>query len=120
MPGQRLDKWLWCVRLVRTRTAAVRLIEAGKVRINGARAAKPSQTLRAGDVVTATAGRLYVLRVEAEAARRGPAGVASTLYSDLTPPAPPKAALPRADARLGPRPTKRARRRYEAIEAERE
>jgi ribosome-associated heat shock protein Hsp15 len=38
MLGQRLDKWLWCARLVRTRTLAARLIEAGKVRINGERA----------------------------------------------------------------------------------
>ena len=31
MPGQRLDKWLWCARLAKTRTGAARLIEAGKV-----------------------------------------------------------------------------------------
>ncbi len=120
MPGQRLDKWLWCARLVKTRTAAARLIEAGKVRINGTRAAKPSQLLRAGDVVTATAGRLYVVRVEAEAARRGPASEARTLYHDLTPPMVATASLSRFAGRLGPRPTKRARRRYEAIEAEQE
>jgi len=35
MPGQRLDKWLWCARLAKTRTGAARLIEAGKIRING-------------------------------------------------------------------------------------
>ena len=35
MQGQRLDKWLWCARLAKTRTGAARLIEDGKVRVNG-------------------------------------------------------------------------------------
>jgi ribosome-associated heat shock protein Hsp15 len=120
MPGQRLDKWLWCARLVKTRTSAAKLIEAGKVRVNGARILKPSHSLHPGDVVTATAGRLWVVRVETEAGRRGPASEARTLYTDLTPPAPPKAPPARIDAHAGPRPTKRARRRYDAIEAEKE
>jgi ribosome-associated heat shock protein Hsp15 len=53
MPGQRLDKWLWCARLAKTRTGAARLIEAGKVRVNGDRALKSSRLVQAGDVVTA-------------------------------------------------------------------
>ena len=119
MAGQRLDKWLWCARLVRTRTSAARLIEAGKVRVNGSRTIKPSRTLHLGDVVTATAARLFVVRVEGLAERRGPANEAKSLYSDLTPP-PQKIAQPRIEAHSGLRPTKRARRRYEAIEAEKE
>ena len=86
MQGQRLDKWLWCARLVKTRTLAARLIEAGKIRINGERTLKVSRPVRAGDVVTgisAGAGRLFVVRVVGEAARRGPATVARTLYEDL-------------------------------------
>ena len=59
MPGQRLDKWLWCARLAKTRTGAARLIEAGKVRVNGDRALKSSRLVQAGDVVTAAfLGRL--------------------------------------------------------------
>ena len=88
MSGQRLDKWLWCARLVKTRTLAARLIEAGKVRINGVRTQKVSRSVRAGDVVTgitAGAGRLFVVRVAGEAERRGPAAVARTLDEDLTP-----------------------------------
>ena len=118
MQGQRLDKWLWCARLVRTRTLAARLIEAGKVRINGVRTLKVSRSVRAGDVVTgvsANAGRLFVVRVAGEAERRGPAAIARSLYEDLTPETPAPASNV---ARSGPRPTKRDRRRLDAIKAE--
>ena len=64
MPGQRLDKWLWCARLSKTRSGAARLIEAGKVRINGERVLKSSRLVQAGDVVTLAAlGRLAVVRM---------------------------------------------------------
>jgi ribosome-associated heat shock protein Hsp15 len=118
MLGQRLDKWLWCARLVRTRTLAERLIEAGKVRINGERALKVSRHVRLGDVVTGTGagvGRLFVVRVMAEAERRGPAMAARSLYEDLTPEAPAAAS---SFARIGPRPTKRDRRRLDAIKVD--
>jgi ribosome-associated heat shock protein Hsp15 len=122
MLGQRLDKWLWCARLVKTRTLAARLIEAGKVRVNGERALKVSRPLRPGDVVTGTgagAGRLFVVRVVGEAARRGPATMARTLYEDLRPPDPvPAPELARIEAHRGPRPTKRDRRRLDAIKAD--
>jgi ribosome-associated heat shock protein Hsp15 len=118
MLGQRLDKWLWCTRLVKTRTLAARLIEAGKVRINGERALKVSRHVRLGDVVTGTgtgAGRLFVVRVTGEAVRRGPAMAARSLYKDLT----REATAPALGvARIGPRPTKRDRRRLDAIKAD--
>jgi ribosome-associated heat shock protein Hsp15 len=117
MPGQRLDKWLWCARLAKTRTGAARWIEAGKVRINGARALKPSRLVQAGDVLTATAlGRLSVVRVLGVAERRGPASLARALYEDLTPPVPPapKHGLADMGRQRGPRPTKRDRRRLDA------
>ena len=87
---QRLDRWLWCARLVKTRSSAVRLIAEGKVRVNGIRAQKPSRLVHQGDVVTAmVVGRPEVLRVAAIAARRGPPATALALYEDLTPePAP--------------------------------
>ena len=44
---QRLDKWLYFARLAKSRTLAADLIVAGKVRVNRARAGKPSQPLRA-------------------------------------------------------------------------
>jgi len=117
MRSQRLDKWLWCARLVKTRTGAVRLVEAGKVRINSARASKPSRLVQPGDVVTATpAGRLFVARVLSTAARRGPASQARTLYEDLTPKAPPRPEPGlNGERQKGPRPTKRNRRRIDVL-----
>jgi ribosome-associated heat shock protein Hsp15 len=107
--------------VVKTRARAVRLIVGGKVRINGVRALKASRLVQAGDVVTAMSfGRLSVLRVIDTAERRGPASAALRLYEDLT----PKEAgstEPEASRQLrarGPRPTKRDRRRFNALRSE--
>jgi hypothetical protein len=79
-----------------------------------------SRHLRLGDVVTGTgagAGRLFVVRVMGEAERRGPAPVARSLY-DLTPETAPSASgVARIEVHRGLRPTKRDRRRLEAIKA---
>jgi ribosome-associated heat shock protein Hsp15 len=116
MDAQRLDKWLWCARLARTRSGAARLIEAGKVRINGTRALKPSCPVQPGDVVTAASlGRLTVVRVLGTTERRGPASLARTLYEDLTSPSPAPEHAPDGIGRQGPRPTKRNRRRLDAL-----
>ena len=114
MTPQRLDKWLWCAQLMKTRSGAARLISDGKVRINGERALKPSRLVQAGDVVTtANQGRLAVVRVVDAAERRGPAKIAQTLYEDLTPV--PSANRPLTQVRSGKRPTKRDRRRLDAL-----
>jgi ribosome-associated heat shock protein Hsp15 len=122
MEGQRLDKWLWCARLVRTRSLAARLIEGGKVRVNGERTVKVSHHVRPGDVVTGTgagAGRLFVVRVMGEANRRGPAPVARSLYEDITPETlHPAARLAPVAVHGGPRPTKRDRRRLDEIKGD--
>ena len=118
---QRLDKWLWFARVVKTRSLASRLVEAGKARVNRARVTKASRPVREGDVVTvAVAGRVRVLKVVAPGARRGPAAEARLLYEELTPdPGPPRPGRARTapaaarEAGAG-RPTKRDRRRIEA------
>ncbi|MGE3917106.1 MAG: RNA-binding S4 domain-containing protein [Hyphomicrobiaceae bacterium] len=85
--AQRLDKWLWFTRAVKTRTLAARLVTDGRVRVNRERVVKPSQSLRAGDVVTlAAGGHVRVLEVVAPGTRRGPPTEAQSLYRDLTPP----------------------------------
>jgi ribosome-associated heat shock protein Hsp15 len=84
---QRIDKWLWHARVVRTRVAAAALAASGQVRLNGARIDAPSHAVRAGDVVTVALDRgVRVLKVVAFAARRGSAEEARRLYEDLAPP----------------------------------
>ena len=82
---QRIDRWLWHARLVRTRGDAAALAGAGYVRVNGARVAAPSRQVRTGDVVTVALDRsVRVLKVRGFVERRGPATTAQTLYEDLT------------------------------------
>jgi ribosome-associated heat shock protein Hsp15 len=109
---QRIDKWLWFARVVKTRTLAQKLVLSGAVRINREKCDSASQPLKPGDVLTIAVGRgIRVLKVAAPGTRRGPAEEARTLYEDLSPPSDP--AAPRASA--GPRPTKRDRRALDAF-----
>jgi ribosome-associated heat shock protein Hsp15 len=85
--AQRIDKWLWCARLVKTRALAAALAAKGKIRLtrNGAvmRIEKAHFELRPGDRLSfMTGNRLCILDVLALAGRRGPASEAQTLYRD--------------------------------------
>jgi ribosome-associated heat shock protein Hsp15 len=82
--SQRLDKWLWFARMTKSRTLAAQLIEDGKVRINRAKAAKASQIVRTGDVLTITLrGSVEVVKVLAPGVRRGPPPEARLLYEAI-------------------------------------
>jgi ribosome-associated heat shock protein Hsp15 len=82
---QRIDKWLWHARMVRTRTDAAAITTAGFVRLNGKRMTAAGHPVRVGDVVTVALDRtVRVVRVEGLCERRGGAPVARTLYRDLT------------------------------------
>jgi ribosome-associated heat shock protein Hsp15 len=84
---QRLDKWLWHARIIKTRSLAAQFVEQGKFRVNREKTVKPSHGVKTGDVITAAIfGRVRVLRIAALGARRGPAPEAQALYVDLTPP----------------------------------
>lgn len=84
--SQRIDKWLFFARVVKSRSLAARLAISGRVRINGEKCAHASATVKPGDVLTVTMeGRILVYRVEAPGTRRGPAEEARTLYADLSP-----------------------------------
>jgi ribosome-associated heat shock protein Hsp15 len=109
---QRIDRWLWHARVVRTREAAAKLAASGHVRINGQRIDAASRPVRLGDVVTVALDRaVRVLKVLGFAERRGSADDARALCADLEPavrePAPPPGA--RREQGSG-RPTKRERR----------
>jgi ribosome-associated heat shock protein Hsp15 len=118
----RVDKWLWAARLVKTRALAVEAVNGGRVHINGQRV-KPSREIHVGDRLDVTLGQVRrCVVVRAASARRGPASVAALLYEE-TPESIAARERHAAEARLarppgadlGARPTKRDRRRFEAI-----
>lgn len=119
MDRQRIDKWLWHARVVRTRTAAASLAASGQVRINSQRIDAASRAVKAGDVVTVALDRtVRVLKVTGFAERRGAAEGARTLYEELTI-APASRATrdmggPVHEAGAG-RPTKRDRRAIDRL-----
>ena len=84
MTRQRIDKWLWFARMVKSRTLAAAIVSQGQVRLNRERVAKPSHEVGPGDILTLAAqGRVRVIKVLAIGARRGPANEAQTLYEDM-------------------------------------
>jgi ribosome-associated heat shock protein Hsp15 len=113
----RLDKWLWAARFFKTRALSAQAVAGGKVRINGARV-KAAREIRPGEELTIHIGPyIYVLRVRALSARRGPAGDAVLLYEERIEGKTAREALAvqlRADKINFPpsqgRPSKRARR----------
>lgn len=81
---QRIDRWLWHTRLVRTRAAAAALADAGYVRVNGMRIDAPGRMVHTGDVITVALERsVRVLKVRAFRERRGPAGSGESLYEEM-------------------------------------
>jgi ribosome-associated heat shock protein Hsp15 len=95
---QRLDKWLWHARLVKSRSLAAKLIEEGCIRINRQRVLKASALVRPGDVLTATLhNRIRVITITGIDLRRGPPAEARTLYAEQTEPASKEAAEPSPD-----------------------
>jgi ribosome-associated heat shock protein Hsp15 len=81
---QRLDKWLWHARVVKARTSAAALVEAGHVRINGVRERTPGHAVKLGDVLTiGLDSSVRVLKVAGFSERRGGASSARVLYDDL-------------------------------------
>ena len=122
MDRQRIDKWLWHARVVRTRSAAAALAVAGHVLCNGERIDAPSRAVRRGDVVTVALDRtVRVLKVVGFAERRGGADTTPMLWEDLAPPATKLNPLPPRRACEQPgegRPTKRERRAIDRLQRE--
>jgi ribosome-associated heat shock protein Hsp15 len=82
---QRLDKWLWFARVVKTRTLAARLVASGHVRLNSRRIEAPSKTVAPGDVLTIALERqVRVLKVRQPGTRRGAYPEARLLFEELS------------------------------------
>lgn len=119
----RIDRWLWSVRIFKTRTQAADACKAGHVSINGSKV-KPAAAVRAGDRVEARVHqRDRVLLVERVIDSRVGAPIAQECYDDHSPPPPER--LDPIDAAFGirdrgsGRPTKRDRREMERLRGRR-
>ncbi len=115
----RLDKWLWFARFVKTRSLAQALCAAGHVKLNGETVRRSHQKVRLGDRVEMLLGTVRrTVTVEGFGIRRGPAPEAQALYAE---PEPPRRLTPAEDRPVAPRaagsgrPTKRDRRRMDAL-----
>jgi ribosome-associated heat shock protein Hsp15 len=117
----RVDKWLWSVRVYKTRTAATDACAAGRVSVNGEHA-KPATKVKVGDTVRAKRGdRVVVYRVVELVEKRVSAPRAAECVEDLSPPPEPRDALDTVAPLFGVRdrgtgrPTKRDRRQIERL-----
>ena len=80
----RIDRYLHCIRLVKSRTLAQALIEERTTRIDGRRVEKPSEPVHIGSVVALPLhGRVRVIRILALPERRGPASEARAAYEEI-------------------------------------
>ena len=121
-PLQRLDRWLWFARFLKSRTLASTLVQSGKIRLNGERISKAARGVKPGDVLTFPLGdHVRIIRIIDPGTRRGPASEAALLYEDL---APPQARQTRPEAPPGHRdsgtgrPTKKERRETDAFKGQ--
>jgi ribosome-associated heat shock protein Hsp15 len=113
----RVDRWVWAVRLTRTRALAAAACRAGHVKVNGERA-KPATTVRVGDEVRVRAeGVERVVDVARVVEKRVGAAVAAECVVDRTPPPAPRVEIPVAAVRDrgAGRPTKRERREIDRL-----
>jgi ribosome-associated heat shock protein Hsp15 len=80
----RIDRFLFFIRLAKSRTLAQALVETGHIRIDRKRVMKPSDEVRAGSVIALPLqGRTCVLRVLSLPSRRGPATEARACYEEV-------------------------------------
>ncbi len=118
---QRIDKWLFFARVVKSRSLAAKLAVGGKVRVNRDKIEQAAHQVKVGDVLTITLDRrILVYKILAPGERRGPAPEAQLLYEDLSPPPVPasavaqEAATPQRESGAG-RPTKKERRETDRL-----
>lgn len=116
MDATRLDKWVWAIRLYKTRSDATDACRGGHVKLNG-QSAKPAAEVRVGDrVVVRAHGRERDVEVVRVIDKRVGAAVAAECYVDHTPPVLdlPRFTVAERDRGAG-RPTKRDRRQLDRL-----
>ena len=81
----RVDRFLYCIRLLKSRTLAQALVQEGHLRIDGKRVTRTADEVRVGSVIAfPLRDRVRVLRVLSLPDRRGPAAEAHTHYQELS------------------------------------
>lgn len=118
----RVDKWLWAVRVFKTRSDAAEACRTGKVTINGSEA-KPSKEVKEGDVLSVKKVPVmrFTYKVLGIVERRLPAKDVPTYCLDITPEEelaklnPPKETIFISRDRGTGRPTKKERRDLDAL-----
>ena len=118
----RVDKWLWAVRVYKSRAMANEACAGNRVFVNG-EAAKPATKVDVGDTVEARRrDRVIVYKVIQPLEKRVGASLAAEAVEDLSPPAPSRSALTGSTEavagvrdRGAGRPTKRDRRRIQQL-----
>lgn len=86
MSEVRIDKYLWSVRIYKTRNIAIDACKAGKVKIEG-NSVKPSRIIKEGDVINLSIGPLNrTIKVKALLHNRVSAKLVPDYLDDLTPP----------------------------------
>jgi ribosome-associated heat shock protein Hsp15 len=80
----RIDRFLFFIRLVKSRTLAQHVVETGHVRLDGKRVEKPSEDVRAGSIIALPLrDQVRILRVLDLPTRRGPAAEARACYQEV-------------------------------------
>jgi ribosome-associated heat shock protein Hsp15 len=80
----RIDRYLHCIRLVKSRTLAQALIERGHVRLDGRHVAKPAEEVRVGSILAVPLrGGVRIIEVVALPGRRGPPAEARAAYREI-------------------------------------
>ncbi|MCI2082006.1 MAG: RNA-binding S4 domain-containing protein [Bacteroidales bacterium] len=117
----RIDKFLWAIRVYKTRTEATDACKGGKVKVNGTEA-KPSRAVRTGDTITVRNGSAhFTYRVIVPMDKRQGAQTVPLYAKNLTPEseieklrAPKETFFIKRDAGAG-RPTKKERRQLDRL-----
>lgn len=120
----RIDKWLWAVRVFKTRSMATDACNAGKVKLDG-KSVKPARKVDIGEVFTIRKGPLTIVyKVEKIIQKRVSASLAAECFIDQSPPPPPRPTFGKKDsaffempvrARGTGRPTKKERRELDYL-----
>lgn len=121
MDEVRIDKYLWAIRVYKTRTDATDACNGGKIRLNGSDI-KPSKHVKAGDVLTIRKGAVtYTYKVIEPLEKRQGAQLVPKYAENLTPQeeldklrAPVETFFLKRDRGTG-RPTKKDRRQMDAL-----